>query len=81
MNFGRVTNAQIAERIDNLIAQSNERHAENRATLTDIRTEVKVTNGRLRKAEASIAVHWWAISLIGAALLALFAALMAKVIG
>jgi hypothetical protein len=79
MNFGRVTNAQIAERIDNLIAQSNERHAENKETLGDIRDEVKTTNGRLRSAEASIAVHRTAIAVIGASLLALFAALLAKV--
>jgi hypothetical protein len=79
MNFGRVTNAQIVERLDSLIAQSNERHAENKETLGDIRAEVRTTNGRLRSAESAIAVHWWAISLIGAALLALFAALLAKV--
>lgn len=89
-----VNNAVLAEKIDAMLKlsdtrdkRSDERHLENvtrmdeiRTDVKDIRVETKLTNGRLSKAETKIAIHQWALGIIGAGLLVWAGAWLSKVL-
>lgn len=47
--------------------------------LCDVHEQTVLTNGRVNKHEAAIAVLQWAIGLVGVASLAVFGAMLAKV--
>ena len=49
--------------------------------LCDVHEQTVITNGRVNKHEAAIAVLQWAIGLLGVAALAIFGALLSKVWG
>lgn len=80
-----VTNDVLATKLDAISDKGNERHAENRVRLDDIRDEARrladaqvAQNGRLQKAERAIDRHQWAIGLIGVIALAILVALLGK---
>jgi chromosome segregation ATPase len=68
--------------------KGDDRHQENRERLQDIKGDVsriegewKQTNGRLQNAERTLSQHRWAIYTIGAIAMALFTAVLAKILG
>ena len=82
-----VTNEALAAMLEGLSDKGNERHAENKARLEDIRDEQRrlaiaqeTQNGRIQRAERAIDRHQWAIGLIGVVSLAILYALLGKFI-
>ena len=49
--------------------------------LCDVHEQTTITNGRVTKHDSAIAVLQWAVGLVGVAALAVFGALLAKVLG
>jgi hypothetical protein len=80
-----VTNQTLAVMLKAISDKGDDRHAENRERLVDIKADVsriegewQQTNGRLRNAERTLSQHRWAIYTIGAVAMALLTALLAK---
>ena len=72
------TNGALAAMLQSIEKKFDERHEDNKERLNRILEQATLTNSRVNKAEQAIAVHWWAIGLIGAASLAAFGALVYK---
>ena len=75
-----VSNAVLAEKIDAMVIENGKQHFANVKRLDEIVAQTTLTNGRLRTAESNIAVHAWALGVMGAGALVWLGVWLAKVL-